>query len=96
MFLDRRLLNEELNALHRIAVKETCVINVAEVGPIGQTIVTMIARFARVDAHHVKHFIQPFESSVGQSQVADVCHHMVLEKLVNSSSVQVFLDAPVC
>jgi hypothetical protein len=61
MFSERRLLHEELNVFNRIAVKETCVIIVAMVVLIGQTIETHFAGFPRVDAHCVGHFVQPFE-----------------------------------
>ena len=95
MFPERRLFHDELNAFNRIPVKERCVIIVAKVVWIGQTIVADFAAFPRVDAHHVGHFTQPFESSVGQSKVADGCHRRVPEKLVDSSSAQIVLDAPV-
>ena len=61
MFPERRLLHEELNAFNRIVVEETCVILVAKVVLIDQPIVTHFARVPRVDAHHMGHFIQPFE-----------------------------------
>jgi len=95
MFPERRLLHEELNAFKRIAVKGTCVIIVAKVVWIGQTIVTHFARFPCVDAHCVGHFVQPFEYSVGQREVADSCHRRVHEKLIDSSSAHIVLDAPV-
>jgi hypothetical protein len=95
MFPERRLLHEELNAFSRIAVKETCVIIVPKVVWISETIVTHFARFPRVNAHRVGHFVQPFELCVGRSEVADGCHCRVPEKLIDSSSAQVVLDAPV-
>jgi len=61
MIPERRLLHEELHALNRIGVDETCVIIVVKVGWIGQTIVTNIAPFSRVNAHRVGHFFQPSE-----------------------------------
>jgi len=60
MFSECRLLHEELNAFNRIAVKEMCVIMLAKVVWIGQMIVTHLAQFPTVDAHHIRHFIQPF------------------------------------
>jgi hypothetical protein len=45
MFSECKLVQEELNALNRIAVKEICVIIVAKVVLIGQTILTQIAQF---------------------------------------------------
>jgi hypothetical protein len=95
MFPECRLLHEELNAFNRIAVKEMGVIIVAKVVWIGQTIVTHFVGFPRIDVHCVGNFIQPFEYSVGQSKVADGCHRRVPEKLVDSSSAEVVLDAPV-
>jgi len=65
MFPERRLLHEQLNAFNRIAVKETCVIIVAKIVWISQTIVTYFAGFPRVDAHCVGYFVEPFEYSVG-------------------------------
>jgi hypothetical protein len=44
MFLECRLLQKELNAFNRIAVKEACVIIVAKIVSIGQMIVTYFAR----------------------------------------------------
>ena len=61
MFLECRLLHEELNASNRIAVEETCEIIVVKVVWIGQTIVKKFARVPRVDAHRVGHFVQLFE-----------------------------------
>ena len=95
MFPECRLLDEELNAFNKIAVEEVCVIIVTKVVWIGQMIVTHFARFRRVDAHCVRHFVEGFEYSVGHSEVADGCHHRVPEKLVDSSSAQVVLDGPV-
>jgi hypothetical protein len=95
MFPERRLLHEALNAFNRIVVKERCVNIVVKVVWIGQTIVTNSAGFPRVDAHCVGHFVQPCEYSVGRSEVADGCHCRVPEKLIDSSSAQVALDAPV-
>jgi hypothetical protein len=65
MFPERRLLIEELNALNCNAVNETCVIIVAKVVWISETIVTHFAGIPKVDAHHVGHFFEPFEYSVG-------------------------------
>ena len=96
MFPECRLLPEELNAFNRIAVKPTCVIIVAKVVWICQTIETNFATFPRVDAHRVGHFIQHFEYCVGRSEVAEGCHRRVPEKLVDSRSATVVLDAPVC
>jgi len=95
MFPQCRLLREELNALKRIAVEEMCVIVVAKVLMIGYTIVTHFAWFPRVDAHGGDGCIQPFEWSVGRSEVADSCQYRVPEKLVDNSSSQVGLDAHV-
>jgi len=61
MFPEHRLSHEELNALNRIALKETCVIIVTKVVWISQMIVTHIAELPRVDAHRVGHLVQPFE-----------------------------------
>jgi hypothetical protein len=61
MFPESRLLHEDLNAFNSIAVKDTCVIIIAKVDWIGQTIVTHCAGFPRVNAHYVGHFFQPFE-----------------------------------
>jgi hypothetical protein len=65
MYHERRLLDEQHNALNRIEVKQMCVIIVAMVVWISETIVTDFARFPRVDAPHIGHFVQPFGSSVG-------------------------------
>jgi hypothetical protein len=86
------LLHEELNAFNRVAVKETCVIIVANISWIGRMIGTHFAGLPRVDADCVGHFIQPFESSVGRSEVVDGCQGRVPEKLVDNSSAQVVLD----
>jgi hypothetical protein len=96
MFSEHRLLEEELNALNRIAVQETCIIMVAKVFCIGKMIVTHIAGFPRVKAHHVGHFVETFEYSVGLSEVVESCHCRVPEKLVDSSFTQVALDTPLC
>jgi len=61
MFPERRLLHEEFNAFNRIAVKETSVIIVTKVVWIGQIVLTHFARFPKVGAHCVGHFVQPFE-----------------------------------
>jgi len=95
MFPEHRLLHEELNAFNRIAVEETCVIIVAKVVWIGQTIITHFAGFPRVDGHRVGHFVQHFEYSVGPSEVADGCHRRVPEKLIDSNCAPVVLDTPV-
>ena len=95
MFPERRLLHEELNGFKRIAVIESCVIIVAKVVWIGQTIVIHCAGCPRVDAHCIGHCVQPFEYSVGRSEVADSCHRRVPETLVDSSSAQVVHGAPV-
>jgi hypothetical protein len=95
MFVERRLLHEDLNAFNTIAVKQTCAIIIAKVVWISKTIVTHFAGFSRVDAHCVGHCVPPFEYSVGQSEVADGCHRRVQEKLVDSSSGQIVLVAPV-
>jgi len=79
MFPERSLLHEELNACKRIVVKETCVIIVAKVVWFSQTIVTHFTGFPRVDARCVGHFVQPFEYSVGRSEVADGSHCRVSE-----------------
>jgi len=55
LFPERGLLHEALNAINRIAVKETWVIIVAKVVWISQTIVTHVARYPRVNGHHVGH-----------------------------------------
>jgi len=95
MFHEHRLMHEELNEFNRIAVKEICVISVVKVVWIGQTIIIHFARYTRVDAHRIGHFVQCFQYSVGRSEVDDGCHHRVPEKLVDSSSAQVVLDTPV-
>ena len=94
MFPERRLLHEELDALNRIMMKETCVVIVAKVAWIGQTIVTHFAQFPRVDAHSVEHFIQSFEQSVGRSEVADGCHCRVPEKLSIAALLKLCLTYP--
>jgi serine/threonine-protein kinase RIO1 len=95
MFPECRLLHEELNEFNIIAVKETCVIIVAKIVWIGYTIVTHFAGYLRVDAQCTGHFVPRFEYSVGRSEVADGCHRRVSGKLVDRSSAQVVLDAPV-
>jgi len=95
MFPERRILSEELNALNSIGIKETFVIIGAIVVWIRQMISTDFARCPTVGAHRVWHFFQTVESSAGWSEVADCCHCRVPEKLVDSSSAQVELDAPV-
>jgi len=93
-FPERGLLHEKVTAFNWIAVKEMFVIMVVKVGCIGQRIGTHSARFPRVNAHHVGHFIQHFQYSLGWSDVADGCHRRVPEKLVVASSTQVVLDTP--
>jgi len=61
MFPECGLSHQKLDAFNTIGVKEMCVIMVAKVVWIGQTIVTPIARFPRVNAHRVGHFVQPSE-----------------------------------
>jgi len=95
MFPERSLFCEDGDAFNRIAVKEPCVIIVTKVVWICQTIATRIARYRRVDAHRIGHFVQPFENSVGQSKVADGCHRRVPQKPVDCSSAEVVLDSPV-
>lgn len=91
-----RLLHEEVNAFNWIEVKETGVIMVTKLVWIGQTLVTHFARFPSVHARHVGHFIQPVEYRVRLSEVADSYYHQVPEILVNSSSADVVIGAPVC
>ena len=93
MFPKCGLQHEKLNEFDRIAVKEMCVTIVAKVVWIGEMIVTKFAGFPRVDAHCLGHFVQPCESSVGQSEVADGCHCRAPEELVDCSSAQVVQDA---
>jgi len=95
MVPERRVLHEKLNSFNRIPVKGTCAIIVVKVFWIGSMIVTPFAQFSRVDAHHVEHFVQQFQQIVGRSEVAQGCHWRVPEKLFDSSSAQVVLDAPV-
>jgi len=95
MFPERRRLHQQQTAFNMIAVKETSVIIVTKVGWIWQTTVTDFGGFPRVDAHCLGHFISPFEKIVGPSEAADGWHRRVPEKLVNCSSAQVALDAPV-
>ena len=57
----RPLFHEGSNALNRIVAEETCVIIFVKVVWMVQTSVTHFTRFPRVDAHHIRHFIQPFE-----------------------------------
>jgi hypothetical protein len=52
---------EALNALNRIAVKEICVIIVAKVVLIGQTILTQVAQFPCIVVQHVGQFVKSFE-----------------------------------
>jgi len=72
-----------------------CVIIVAKVVSISQMIVTHFAQSTGVDAHHVGQFIHPFALSVGRSEVADSCHHMIPDKLGDDGSVEIMLDEPV-
>jgi hypothetical protein len=95
LFSECRLLQEELNGLNNIAVKETDVIMIAKVDWIRQTIVTQFARFQCLDGYCIGDFVQPFEYSVGRSEVADSCHRRVPEKLVVTNTAQVVLGAPV-
>jgi len=95
MFPECRLLHKELNVFNCMAVGETCVIIVAKIIWNSQTIVTHFARFRKVNAHRDGHFVQPFEYSVGQSEVADSCHCKDPEELVDTTSAQVVLGAPV-
>jgi hypothetical protein len=95
MYREPRLLYEQHNALNRNEVKQMCVIIVAMVVWISETIVTDFARFPRVDAPRIGHFVQPFESGVGWSEAADGCHRSVPEKLIDDSSAQGVVDAPV-
>jgi len=88
-------LHEELKAFHRIAVEETCVIIITKITWIGQMIVTHIAGIARVDANRVRYFVLPLQYSVGRSKVVDGCNSMVPATLLDSSSAQAVLDAPV-
>jgi hypothetical protein len=54
--------------------------------------VTNHAQFLIVDAKFVGHFIQYFTQSVAESEVADSCHHRVLDELVYNGTVHVVLD----
>jgi len=81
--------------LNRIAVKETCITIIAKVGWIGKTIVTHYALFPKVDAHPKEHFVESFEFSAEQTEVADGCHCRFPEKLVESSSAEVVFHPPV-
>jgi len=95
MFPECRLLNEKLNPFEKIATETTCVIIIAKVVWIRQTIVTQFATFPRFDQHRIGHFVQPFELSVGRSEVADSSRCRVPEMLADSSLAHVVLDAPV-
>lgn len=61
---------------------------------IGQIIVTQFACFPRVNANLVEYVNKHVEYSVGGIPVADCCHRRVTEKLFNSCSMQVVVDAP--
>jgi hypothetical protein len=61
MFPEHRLLQEELNGLNRVAVKEMCVIIITKVVWIGQTIETHFTGVLRDDAHCIGLFVQPIE-----------------------------------
>jgi hypothetical protein len=95
MFPERRLLHNKHNALNRIAIKETFVIILVKVVWFGPMKVTHIDKFPRVETHCIEHFVPPFESCVGPSEVADNCHCRVPEMLIDNSTAQVVLDAPV-
>jgi hypothetical protein len=95
MFPECRPLHEELNGFNWIVVEETCVIIATKVFSIEQRIVTHFAGFQRLDAYRVGNFLQPSEQNVVISEVADNCHCRVLEKLVDSSSAHVELEAAV-
>jgi len=95
MLPEHRLLNEEFNTFNRIVVKKTCVIIVTKVVWIRQRIVTQFSGFPKFDTHHIGHIIQPFQYSVGQSDVADGCYCRLPEKFVDSSSTHVMFDSPV-
>jgi len=64
MFPEYRLLDQEQNALYRIAVGETCVIILGNIVWISQPIVTPVAQIGQVDAHSIRHFIQCWEYCV--------------------------------
>jgi hypothetical protein len=96
MFPERRLLHEELNALNMIAVQERCVVIDAKVVWISQIMVTHFGGFARVNAHWMGHSAQPCKYILEPSEVTDGCHRRVPEKLVDSRTAQVELDAPGC
>ena len=96
MFSDSWLSHEELNVFKRIVIKQMCIMIIAKVVWIGRTIVTHCDGFPRVNVLCIRHFLQPFQYSVGQCEVADGCHHTVPERLVDRRSAQVVLDLPVC
>jgi hypothetical protein len=95
MFPEPRLLHEKLNEFNRMARKGMCVIIVAKVVQIGQTIVTHFARLPRVDAHQIEHFVQPIEQSMEQSEVPNGCNHRVAENRVDICSAQAVVGTPV-
>lgn len=96
IFRERRLLHEVLDVITRIAANATCEINILKVVWMRETIESLFALFPRVDAHHIEHFFQPFEYTVGDSEVADVCRCTVPGKLDDSSYTQHVLGTPVC
>lgn len=89
------MLRAERNWINQFAVKETCVTIRMKVVWIGLMAVIHFARCPGVNAHPVGCFIQPLEYIAGQSEIADDCHCRDPQKLVESSSVQLVLDAPV-
>jgi len=72
-----------------------CVIIVAKVVWIGLTILIPHIEFSNIDDNAIGYSDQAFELSVRQSKVADCCHCHIPEMLIDSSSAQVELYAPV-
>jgi len=95
MFPEHGLSHEELNAFNKIAVEETCAIIMMKIVWISQMIGTHFAQFPRVDAHRIGQFTKTAECGVGQSLVTNRRHCRVPEIIVDNSSAQVVLDAPV-
>jgi hypothetical protein len=95
MFHKCWLLHDEINGLNTILGNETGVIMVVKVVWIGQTMVIQYVWFSRVNSHRIGYFIHPFDQSVRQLEDADSYHCMVAEMLIDNSSPQVLLDAPV-
>jgi hypothetical protein len=76
-------------------VEEMCVTIIVKVVCIGQIVVIHIARFPRVNAHPVGHFIEPFKYIAGRSGLVGDSHRSDPQKFVECGSAQLVLDTPV-